>query len=173
MPETTQATSHPAWWRPRPTPVQPEPMHPPVWKSGRRPQPVRRGPWQKLGRIALAVAITAHVAFAATSAQAQERPHPDSYGEPDRSLTQDGCDVNSGPEGVTIGALRYVATVFEDAATKQEHYRRDPEYARRFRSQESVEMRNDFLCDVPADFQPTLEFMTMNLLVFVMDIMHM
>ena len=148
----------PVWWRPRPTPQQTEPMRPPVWKPGQRPaQPPRRGPWQKLGRIALAVAITAHVAFAATPAQASVED-------------QSECHLNSGPQNASLGALLYVREVVDDAVIKYRDFQADP---KKIGALERIEMDNDYLCDVPREYQDTLRFMTLNIIIYILDIMQM
>jgi hypothetical protein len=147
------------WKRDRLAPIQGPllPPTPPVWKREQRPvrQP-KRGPMAKLINVACAIAITASIAVAATPAvHAQE---------------QDGCDLNAGPSNATLGALKYVREVFDDAVIKYEDYQADP---KKIGALEHVEMDNDFLCDVPRQYQETLRFMTLNVLIFVMDIMQM
>lgn len=143
----TTPTVQPAWKRERRAPIQ-GPKLPPtgsVWKQ-------KRGPIRKLINLGFAAVITASIALAATpSAHASE-----------------GCDSNSGPEGITIGALSYVREVFDDAIIKME----ERQISGNRQALGHIELDNDYLCDAPAAVQPTLRFMTESLLIFVMDVMH-
>lgn len=152
MPATP--TVLPAWKRERRAPLQGPrlPMTPETWKPGHSRTWARRGPLQKLIHLGFAAAITASIAWASA---------PTVH-------ASDGCDTNSGPEGVTIGALSYVREVFDDAILKVEERKIQGDR----QALGNIELDNDYLCDTPAVVQPVLRFMTESLLIYVMDVMH-
>lgn len=124
----------------------------PAWK---RPRPSR-----VLARAATALALTALVAVHAPQAHAAQpvtgTDRPD-----------DTCDMASGPEGATIGALLYAHEVLDDAIGKYRAYKQTGV------PMADIETANDYICDVPKQFQGTLTFLTTNVLVFVLDVMQL
>jgi len=98
------------------------------------------------------------------SASAQDTPPPSPV--PSSSDHNSMCDANQGAARGAIGALYYVREVMDDAIIKAEQHYADP--SKRF---EEIEVSNDYLCDVPRTFQPTVQYLTITLLGYILDVM--
>lgn len=163
MPEITEleAMSLPAWKRERKQPLHgPVFVQPPRYGTT-RPQPIRRGPWQKLTNIALAM-------FAATTMTLVATTPTHAAGGTTQNASQDStCDAKRGPENTSLGALYYVREVMDDAISKYGEYKKGDSTAL-----VRIELNNDYICWVPKEHQATLLFLTDNLLVWMLDILQ-
>jgi len=128
-------------------------------------------------RVAALAALMTSATIQATSAQpisasVSSQVHAQAPHTPiPPTASPDQCSYNSGMENESIGALYYVREVMDDAIIKYERYqsarKSDPTA-----KLEAIETHNDYLCDVRASLQGTLEFMTVNLLIWAIDYLN-